>query len=354
MRCRLIASVAVAVLAFLAPRVSAGQSSAVDTLLSRARVALNDLQYGRAQILARDLVSSPGLTSGQRIAALQILASAFFPEEEEERKADSAMTALRQLVRADPTATLPRDITWGGLDSLLDVARRTTYVASAKPDASYSLVGPAGEASIAVTANRPSIFKLSVVSATGATVATDSIGPTLSGALRFRALNGTRPLLQSGAHSFVISAADPASRDSIVTRFAGTIEAAPLAFDPVPGAIEQSVLRPERFPPDRVKAYSAAGLLAAGTVAMAVLMRADEPVRSAFSVDAKAILAAVGLAGGAIWAGLSDKGGPLPANVTYNDNLKREHAARIAAANTENERRLNAYRVQVTISGEER
>ena len=205
-----------------------------------------------------------------------------------------------------------------------------------------------------VKANRPSLFRLALMSAAGATLLSDSSGPATSGTLRFKALNGNRPLLESGAYTLVVSARDPASGDSIVTRYGARVEAPTLAFETVPGPIAPSVLRPERFPPARSRAYAAAGLLAAGTLGMAVALRAEEPVRSTFSLDAKAIAAAVGLAGGALWAGRSDRGGPLPLNVTYNEALKREHAARVANANATNQQRLDAYRVRVSLTGEER
>ena len=148
-RVSLACVLAVAVLT--APRAAHAQTT-VDTLLSRANVALNDLNYDRALLLSRQLLDLPSATRPQRLSALQLLAAAFYPEEKEKQHADSAMTALRQLVRMDATARLPRDITWGGLDSLLEVARTTTYLASGAPDAQYALVGPSGEARIAVKA----------------------------------------------------------------------------------------------------------------------------------------------------------------------------------------------------------
>ena len=350
---RVCLACACAVAAFTTPAAVHAQTT-VDTLLSRASVALNDLNYDRALLLSRQLLDLPSATRPQRLSALQLLAAAFYPEEKEKQHADSAMGALRTMVRMDATARLPRDITWGGLDSLLEVARATTYIASAAPDARYALVGPTGEATIAVMASRPSIFRLALKSAAGATLVADSIGPATSGTLRFKALNGQRPLLESGAYTLVVSALDPARGDSIVTRYGARVEVPALAFEAVPGPLEQSVLRPERFPPNRTRAFAAAGLLAAGTIGMAVAMRADEPVRSSFSLDVKAIGAAIGLAGGALWAGRSDRGGPLPLNVTYNETLKREHTARVAAANAANRQRLDAYRVQVSITGEER
>ena len=171
---------ALAVAVSLTPAVGHAQTT-VDTLLSRASVALNDLNYERALLLSHQLLTLPSATTPQRLSALQLLAAAFYPEEKEKQHADSAMFALRQLVRIDATTKLPRDITWGGLDSLLEVARTTTYLAKGVLDPQYMLVGPAGEAAITVTANRPSLFRLALKSATGATVLTDSSGPASSG-----------------------------------------------------------------------------------------------------------------------------------------------------------------------------
>lgn len=350
-RSSLLAVTLVAGLALGVPALVRGQTAA-DTLLSRATVALNDLNYDRALLLSRQLLSLPTITGAQRVAALQVFAASLYPEEAEKQHADSAMLALRQLVRADPAVKLPREITWGGLDSLLEVARATTYVARVNPEAQYVLVGPEGQASIAASANRPTVFKLEIVSPTGATVATDSTGPTQSGALGFRALNGNRPVLETGSYSVVVTAYDPAAGDSIVSRYTALVDAPALSFEAVPGPIDAAMLRPERYPPSRSRAFAAAGLLAAGTVGMAIGMRADEPVRSAFSLDPKAIMAAVGLAAGAIWAARSDRGGPLPLNVTHNETVKRDHAARVAAANTTNQQRLAAHRVQVRITEE--
>lgn len=325
-----------------------------DTLLARATVALNDLNYDRALLLARQLLTIPTLNQAQRVSALQLVSAAFYPEEDDKRHADSAMTVLRDLVRADPAAKMPRDITWRGLDSLLEVARTTTYIAGAKPESEYSLVGPEGGAVVPVTANRPSVFRLALVSPTGATIVRDSSGPATSAQLRFRALDGNQALFQTGAHRLVLSAVDPRTGDSLVTRYAVRVDAPPLTLEPLPAAFDRSVLRPERFPPARSRAYAAGVLLAGATIGMAVAGRAEEPVRSAFSLDVKAIAAAVGLAGGALWAARSDKGGPLPVNVAYNEGLKREYDARVAAVNAENQRRIAAYRAQFSITGEER
>jgi hypothetical protein len=333
---------------------SAARAQSADTLLSRATVALNDLNYERALFLARQLLTVPTLTSAQRTAALQLVAAAFYPEEEDKRHADSAMVALRQLVRGDADVSMPRDITWRGLDSLLAIARTTTFVTTVTPEREYALTGPAARAVIRVSANRPASYRMTLLQATGAEVMRDSAGPATSAQLGIAGMRAGKPALESGAYTLVVSATDSASGETLESRYAVRVEAPALVLEPGPGAFDQSTLRPERFPPARSRAYTAAVLLAGATIGMAVAGRAEEPVRSAFSLDAKAIAAAVGLAGGAFWAARMDKGGPLPENVTYNQTLRRDHEARVASANEENQRRINAYRLTIGITPEER
>jgi hypothetical protein len=343
--------------AALLPSPVRAQGSPIVDLLVRARGALNDLRYGEADSLAATVLSNfdARLSRDQRMEALGIAASAMYPDPAGggTQRADSALGYLRRIVRQDPAATLRPDVSWHGLDSLFALARATTFSARARPQADNVLAGPRGEAVVEVLATRPARFRLSLVPASGGTpFVTDSAGPTDHALLRLRAFAGERPALASGDYTVEIVATDSASGEAATQRFAAAVDAPPVNPLPVSRALDSTRLRPEIAPPARGRGLLAGVLLGGGAIAAAVLT-GPSPLSTA-GADGRGIVVGVGLAAGALIAGLRDHGRPLPENAAANARLRDEFAASVRQAREENARRLEAYRVRITIQTEAR
>jgi hypothetical protein len=117
-----------ALLASVAPihRVSAQVAQAgspVVELLTKAKNALNDLNYAKADTIAKQVLALGTLISpDQQIAAIQVRVAASYPEEAASQKTDSAVALIRQLIGAGGKG-VPKDISWAGLDSLVALVR---------------------------------------------------------------------------------------------------------------------------------------------------------------------------------------------------------------------------------------
>jgi hypothetical protein len=103
--------------------------SPVTELLTKARNALNDLNYAKADSLARQVLALGSLiTADQQLAAVQVRLAAFYPEESAAQKMDSAVATIRQMI-ALGGRNVPRDISWGGLDSLVTLVKSASIPA---------------------------------------------------------------------------------------------------------------------------------------------------------------------------------------------------------------------------------
>jgi hypothetical protein len=356
MRPRLPALALAGALMLAGPRTLRGQTSPIVDLLLRARVALNDLHYAQADSLATAVLAGFGnrLSQDQRLEALSVIAASFFPEPAGGgiQRPESALVYLTQIVRLDPeNGRVHADVSWPGLDSLFGVARRTTFAAGASPQERNELSGPQGEATVRVFATRPARFRLLLrPGAGGAPVLVDSAGPSDRAALRLRSFNGDRPLLTSGEYALAVIAADTAGRDSAVLSYAASVEAPPLEFVPVANVLDSTQLRPEIAPPARARGI-VAGLLLGGGAVIAATLKGPSPLSST-AADSRGFVVGVGLALGAVIGGLLDRGQPLPENANSNQRLRAQFEEAVRTARAENQRRLQAYHMTITIRQE--
>lgn len=121
-----VAALAVAVRPLHAQMQAGAPGSPVVELLTKAKNALNDLSYAKADTLARQVLAlGTLLTPDQNLAAIQVRAAAFYPEEAGAQKTDSAVVAIRLMIAAGGKS-IPRDISWGGLDSLVLLVARAS------------------------------------------------------------------------------------------------------------------------------------------------------------------------------------------------------------------------------------
>ena len=124
-------TIAVAATLALAPRathaqVSQAGNSLVTDVLTKAKNALNDLQYAKADSFAKQVLSLGSLlTVDQQIQALQVRAAAFYPEETDPRKQDSAVAVIRQMLALGGKG-IPKDMSHPQLDSLVTLVQRAS------------------------------------------------------------------------------------------------------------------------------------------------------------------------------------------------------------------------------------
>lgn len=103
--------------------------SPVGDVITRAKNALNDVNYKAADSLARVALSYGNLLSrDEQLTALQIRIAALYPEDAADQRLDSAMALIRQMIAAG-TRAMPRDITWAGLDTVVSRALRASQPA---------------------------------------------------------------------------------------------------------------------------------------------------------------------------------------------------------------------------------
>jgi hypothetical protein len=333
------------------------QRSPVQDLLARARTALNNLEYARADTMARGVLAfGTQLTRAQRIDALQIVAAALYPEEEGLQRRDSAVAYLRQLIRLAPDRDLPRAISWPGLDSLLVRTKLVTFAAIARPPRDSVVAGEA-DATIPVSATRPARFRLIAVPARGGTpIPIDSAGPGRDVTLRLRLLVNDRPRLATGDYELRITAVDTAAgaaRDSIVLRYGARVSAPTLTLVPIP-TLDSARLLPEKTIPSRGRNIAIGVGLGAATALFATMFRAPDPVKSEASIGSGAYLVGAAMTAGAIVGGTRDRGAPIVANIAQNSTTRAAHAQAVQTAQAENARRRTAYRATLIIEPEPR
>jgi hypothetical protein len=324
--------------------------SPIDDLLTRAQQAFNDLNYLRADSLARQVLAAGRTNQDQRTRAMLVIAAAYFPEEVPAQKRDSAIAILKQALRADLDVKFPQDLTWAGLDSLLAQTRRTMFTVALSADSEQVAVGQQGAGVIGVRATRAAKFRITLTPAGGgARVYADSALGT-SATMRFPTMRGERPAFSSGDYDVSIFATDSATGDTLTLHRLARIASPPLAFVAPPIAIDSSRLLAERAPRYGQRGLVVGGALALATYGFSNLLHADAAVKSTAGGDSKglSVAAVAGLV--VIGASYMDKGAPIPSAIASNRKLHDDLAAGIRDALAENIRRVAIYRVTITMT----
>ena len=338
-----------------APAGARAQGSPLVDVLLRARIALNELRLREADSLATIALNTfaAQINRDQRVEALSISASARFPEPIEGvvQRPESALVALREIVRLDPEIRLRQDLSWRGLDSLLLVARATTFAPRVRPRDAVTIVSGATVGVIDVAATRPARWRLQLSPASGGpAISMDTLGPVTAGtmgvALR---VTGGRPSLSGGLYRLSVVATDSATADSLRWTFEVSVEAPPLELVPAPPALDSATLLPEIAPPARLKSIVAGVLVGALTAVGTGALRGSTDLGSATDADSRAFVVGGAIAIGSIVAGFLDKGAALPANREANLRTGSQRVTAIQAAQAENARRATAYRVTLTV-----
>jgi hypothetical protein len=330
---------------------TAQEASPIKDLLATARSRLNDLQYRDAESIIRAVTSYPGLRRADRIQALQLLAAAQYPEHSANQLQDSAVATIRQLIRIAPHASIPRELSWRGLDSLVGDVRYRTFGASATVRQANPLTGPDERVSVEVTASRPAYFTLSLHGLERDPISLDSIGPVERGSLRFAVLKD-RTVLPAGPGVLVVAAIDPSGEDTAFVRFDANLTAPTLEFLPIPISIDTTKLLPEMTKPRKPAGIVGGALFAASTIIAAQVLR-ESAFKDAIPRDGRAARIGVALGigiGAGVW--FLDKGAPIKKNVEANRELRRAFSEQVVNNQAENDRRIASYKADVRINPE--
>lgn len=334
--------------ALFVPALAAAQDRTLDARVESVVNAVANLQNAEAIQLGTSLLASnPALSEAQELRLRTAIAAAYYPDEEAGQQADAAVLQLSAILTRIPDARLPIELRWAGLDSLLEVARSRTFAVRLSYDEEQVLVGPDARGSVSLVATRPAQFHLSItpVGNTAAMPQDSTATADTRATLRFRALDGRRPLLAPGGYRMVVTAREAgqpprvvASRDVQVAGSALVLIAPPTYQDPTAG-----VKTRRRFWPSMgvgALAGVAVGALAA-LGAQAQGEAEDEDVQAGIGNLA---LGTALVTGTIVWRPWRNSAAHL------NREALERHRRAVDAADTENQRRVENYRVELRIA----
>jgi hypothetical protein len=362
-RARLARAATVALLAIASPLGAqvqqGGGTDPIDQVLVLAQQAYDALAYPRADSIARSLLAlGPGLSARQRTRAMILSAAASYPEEAESQHRDVAVASLRELMRTNLSFRFPQELTWPGLDSLVEELRRTTFGVEATADSVQTGVGPQGAMTVRVRSSLPGRLFVTVTAVNGGgnnVVYLDSAIATTSAEFRIPTMRANRPLFETGAYYISIMGTDSSSADAVAMRFVAQVDAPPLEFVTIPASIDSTKLLPERAHRFGYKSIVPAVILGGGAFALASVLRPqDGSIKQSVGADSKGYAIGGGIALLTIAGGFLDRGRPIHKNIEANQAYREAFAKAVTAARAENLRRIAEYRTTVRFDSEAR
>lgn len=323
----------------------------VDDLILRVIADLSDLRYADAIARGREVMGYARTMMSPEQASLlhAVIAAAFYPEDAPIQQPDSAITELVAAVRVKPDVALPVEISWPGLDSLLEVARSRSFAVVVQADSARVLIGPEARGGLMVQSSRPARFTLrtGLLGASSSVLQASSAEPALASVLMFRALDGSNVLLAPGEYTATVTAVD-ARGDTVRVQRRMLVEGEPLLVV-APPVFDESRLLPER----RRGSLTARAVVSAvlGGAAFAVMsFRKDGDFDDEFRPTASAATLGLGVFAvgvGTHWLG---RGRRDTEAIAANARLRDEHRRAVDAAAAETEARRQGYRVRVTVT----
>lgn len=325
--------------------------TAAEVMLERAKAALNDLAFKRADSLARDVLSVGNrVRRGTRVAALQVIAAANYPEVPGERNIPEAKSALSELIKLDLGGVIPREVTWPGLDSLFQDVASNLFAMSVTVRRENPINGIDGTSLMRVRVNRPAMIRLVARSRDGIDVITlDSVPLATDTTLALRVARGGRTILRGGEHEFVVSATSPTTRETVTRRMDGITIVPAVQYLTLPATLDSTKLLPERSATQRVGAAIGGIVVGAATVALGQALRQKDPIKRSGEVDTRYRLVAGLIVIGSGTAGWFDRGRDLDKNRSINSRRRQEYEGTLRAARAENERRAADYRANIAL-----
>jgi hypothetical protein len=346
---RWIAKWLIAVALLIAPAFAHAQMNPIDDVLKLAFDAFNDFKYITADTTARKVLTMQSASPAQRARAQMIIAASAFPEEAAAQKRVVALAMLKQLLRTNYEARLPQELTWVGLDSLMEEARRTTFGVQVTGEAIQTAVGIDGAAKLHFKANKPGLFRMIITARTGNSVAVvDSLTGVAEGEISFKTMRDERPVFSTGDYNVMITAYEPGARgDTVTTQYTLKVDAPALAFVDVPAKMDSSKLLKERSGKYGAKAILPAIMVGGATFALSSVLHGEGALATG-PADTKGVGVAGGLALVTILAGFADNGRLIPANIAANQAAGQAFEKSVADAQAENRRRITEHRTVLT------
>lgn len=331
-------------------------AGAAASVIRTARGHLDGERYGQALQLSVDYLRTSRVPRRNRLELLQIAAISAWPN----RTAavvgpDSARALLKELVRIEPEAALYEEYRWTGLDSLLDVAKRTTFGAAVRWRSRYDLVGDFAPATIEVVATRPVKTRLLLQrQGVGEVQTVDSTSKGPGGVLRLFAHDGSNAVLGEGSWFLQVIVVDSLTGDTLaLPRVEAVAEGTAPTLMPANAALDTTLLLPEWQPPAKVTGIAYGVVMVASAVAVASAARSPE-IRKQVAIDRRAI--SIGIVGGigSVLAGWFDRGRPITANIARNRAVREEYAYRMRFITAFNKTNISNFRIKLVVDQEPR
>jgi hypothetical protein len=342
-------AVLLAFLALTAASTARAQSNPIDDVIKLAIDAFNDFKYPTADTIARRVLAMQSATPAQRARAQMVMAAAAYPEEAGAQKRTVALATLKNLLKTNYDAKIPQELTWAGLDSLMEEARRTTFGMQVSGEATQTTVGFDGAAKVHFKANKPGLFRMIITAKTGNAVAVvDSISGTAEGDISFKTMRDEKPIFSTGDYAVMITAFEPGGRgDTVTTVYNLKVDAPELTFSTVSSKMDSTKLLKERTGKFGAKSILPALLVAGAGFVFSSMLHADfTPAKGAS--DGKGIGIAGGMFVATLLAGYADHGQIIAANVQANKAAVEAFQKSVADATTENRRRVTEYKTVLT------
>jgi len=348
--------VAIAAALCLAPGVARAQGGPIDDLIKKAMDAFNDLQYAKADSIARSVLSIPSITQSHRTRAQMVIAASAYPEEASAQRRPVALATLKQLVRSDYGLKLPQELTWAGLDSLFEEAKRSTFVMQVTADSQQTVVGLEGLAKVHFKSNKTGLFRLIIAPKTGSGVAVVDSLTAAEGDISFRTMRDERPIFTTGDYRVTITGFEPGGRgDTVTVQYSVRVDAPALTFLTAPAKMDSSKLLKERSSKVGAKAIFPALLVGGAAFALSSVLRGEGNIATQGpAADSKGVAVGGGLALFTIIAGFIDHGRFIPANIAANKAAGVAYEKSIVDTQAENRRRIVEYKTVLAFDLEAR
>ena len=333
------------------------QSNPIDDVLKLAVDAFNDFKYPTADTIARRVLTMQSATAAQRSRAQMVIAAAAYPEEAGAQRRGIALATLKQLLRTNYDARIPPELTWAGLDSLFDEAKRTTFALQVTAEPQQTAIGLEGTAKIHLKSNKRGLFRLVIASKGGGGVAVvDSLMSVPEGDITFKAMRDEKPIFTSGDYTITVTAFEPGGRgDTVTVQYALKADAPPISSVAVPAKMDSTKLLTIRTGRSGAKAILPALLVGGAAFALSSQVRGQGNIAtSGPGPDGRGVGIGGLLAVTTIVAGFVDKGRPIPANIAANNAAGEAFQKSIADAHAENRRRVLEHKTVLTFDLESR
>jgi hypothetical protein len=332
----------------------AAQGNPIDDVIKLAIDAWNDLKYPTADSIARRVLTMSSASPAQRLRAQMVMIAAAYPEEKADQKRTVALATLKQVLRVNYEAKMPPELSWAGLDSLVEEARKSTFGMQLTGESSQTAVGVDGSAKLHVKSNKPGLFRLIITSkANNSAVVVDSIRGIAEGEITFKTMRDEKPVFTTGDYNVMVTAFEPGARGDTVTAQYGLKVVAPaITLAGLPTKMDSSKLLKERTGKFGAKAILPALMVGGAAYFASSQLHGDGGLAAGETSSKGPDAAGAGVAGGlalvTMIAGFADHGRLIPQNVAANKAAGEAFQKSIADATAENRRRVTEHRTVLT------